>query len=227
MRGKHDSSSVVSEVASAELLCYGVFRKLEQDDNDGGGGGVGGGGDDDDDDDRGCVDGGCGGGGGGSNRVIAGRPPRSPVPPPIAFSPHEPSTGYVVVTDAAAATDDDRHRHYHCDIDFERDTTTSYSAYSDCCCGTATATTTTADNRSYLDDDGGGRLNDFGVWHDDRRRYDYPAVAITGELRGAAAGGAAGAPFSHTPMGSTTKLVGIDANSDDSPKVSVARPILS
>ncbi|XP_050538405.1 sodium-dependent nutrient amino acid transporter 1 isoform X2 [Daktulosphaira vitifoliae] len=38
----------------------------------------------------------------------------------------------------------------------------------------------------------------------------------TGDL---CAGGAAAAPYSHTPMGSTTKLVGIDKNSDDTPNI--------
>ncbi|XP_025418408.1 sodium-dependent nutrient amino acid transporter 1 isoform X2 [Sipha flava] len=241
MRGKHETATAgttaASEVANAELSCYGVFRKLEPDDEERGGGGG---------------DGGCGGGvvvvvdgrvgSGGGECVIAGRrpPPRLSVPPPpgTAFSPQEPAFAHVTT-----AADDDRdldydreHEHRDCcdgyydDGDFDRGT---YSVYNHCyCCDAATgtdapstATTTTTGPTSAADHRGcccprGDELSDFGpvAWDCD---CDCSAVTagttITGDLRGV--GGAAAAPFSHTPMGSTTKLVGIDANSDDTPKI--------
>lgn len=201
MRGKHDAStktaaSAMSEVASAELTCYGVFRKLEPDtdnNDDVSGGGV---------------------------RVTAGRPP-PPLPAAAAasFSPQQPSFAFGTV---AAENDADDYS------DFDRGTYTVYDRCSDCGGTTATAitrttttTTTTAASTagglSYSEDG----LSDFVVWDD---RFDCPATAAvvqditTGDLRNVV-GGAAGVPFSHTPMGSTTKLVGIDANSDDSSKV--------
>lgn len=256
MRGKHETAiagtAAASEVANAELSCYGVFRKLEPDDEgrgEGVGGGGGGGGDV-----VVVVDGRvvCGGGGGGEC-VIAGRrpPPRLSVPPPpgTAFSPQEPAFAHVT-----AAADDDRdhdhdhdhdyereHEHRDCcdgyydDGDFDRGT---YSVYNDCyCCDAAigtdapsTATTTTTGPASAADHRGcccprGDELSDFGpvVWDCDCDCSAATAdTTITGDLRGV--GGAAAAPFSHTPMGSTTKLVGIDANSDDTPKVRICVP---
>jgi len=96
-------------------------------------------------------------------------------------------------------------------------------------CDTATAVTTsttatvTTDGASTGGRDDSG-LSDFGgavAWDE----YDYccsvaTAVETTVDLRGGAA-----APYSHTPMGSTTKLVGIDANSDDTPKVRTQYPL--
>lgn len=234
MRCKHDSSATaaVSEVANAELSCYGVFRKLEPDGGDGGGG----------------VE---------PSRVIAGRPPPRlpalPPPPtttttlPIAFSPQETASPYVTAI-VAVDYDDDGYGHHrgvygnYDDVygDFDRDTFSVYDDYGGVCCdtvvaisshGTAaaaaspnvttTATTktgpppTATGRRRHRDDD---VPNDFVavVWDD----YGCPPAAATGDLRGAVAGGAA-APFSHTPMGSTTKLVGIDANNDDTLKVNV------
>lgn len=187
MRCKNESTSMtssraLSEVASAEMSCYGVFRKLE------------------------TVH-------GGGERITADRPPQSrppvavPSPPVTSVSPRVPAFVYVT-----AAADDD-----HDSCNFDRET---YSVYG---CDTATAVTTSTTATVTTDAAStGGRddcgLSDFGgavAWDD----YDYccsaaTAVETTVDLhRGAAA------PFSHTPMGSTTKLVGIDANSDDTPKV--------
>lgn len=230
MRCKHDSSTTaaVSEVANAELSCYGVFRKLEP-------------------------DGGGGGGGAEPRRVIAGRPPPRlpalppppstpppPSPPPIptttlptAFSPQETASPYAT-TAVAVDYDDDGYDGHHGDYDvygdFDRDTFSVYDDNGGVCCDTIAAATSTpnatttittktgplpsATGRRYRDDD--DVPNDFGavVWDD----YGSPPAAVTGDLRGAVAGSAV-SPFSHTPMGSTTKLVGIDANNDDSPKV--------
>lgn len=204
MRGKHESTTMTStgtlqsEVASAEMLCYGVFRKLEPD----------GGGDGDGD---------------GGEHITAGRPP----PPISSVSPRVSACVYATAAadhdhddDNDDNDDNDNDRdHDDCDYvccNFDRGT---YSVY---VCDTATAITTsstvTADVVSAGGRDDSG-LSDFGgavVWDD----YDYccgaaTAVGTTVDLRG----GSAPAPFSHTPMGSTTKLVGIDANSDDTPKV--------
>ncbi|VVC40245.1 Hypothetical protein CINCED_3A018596 [Cinara cedri] len=225
MRCKHDSSTTttVSEVANAELSCYGVFRKLEPD------------------------DGGVVVGGAVPRRVTAGRPPpRLPaLPPPPSTPPPPPLTAALPTAfiygeyDIDDVDDDDVYG------DFDRDT---YSVYDDdyvrgvCCdtvaaaissrgitalpaaCANITTTKTgpqppSSNGRRYRDDDDDGDVvpKDFGVvvWGDD---YGCSPAAATGDLRGAVAGGAA-APFSHTPMGSTTKLVGIDANNDDTPKI--------
>jgi len=182
MRCKNESTMMtptrgLSEVASAEMSCYGVFRKLES---------VRGGGE----------------------RITAGRLPQSRLsvavqsPPITPVSPRVSAFAYVT-----AAADGE-----HDCCNFDRET---YSVYG---CDAATAVTTSTTDAAST----GGRdvcgLSDFGgavAWDD----YDYccsaaTAVDTTVDLRGGAA-----PPFSHTPMGSTTKLVGIDANSDDTPKV--------
>lgn len=188
MRCKNESTMMtptrgLSEVASAEMSCYGVFRKLES------------------------VR------GGGEQPIAAGRPPQSPrlsvaVPSP-SITPVSPRVSAFAYVTAAA---DDDHDHDFCNFDRE-----TYSVYG-CDTATAVTTSTTATDAAST----GGRddcgLSDFGgavAWDD----YDYccsaaTAVDTTVDLRGGAA-----VPFSHTPMGSTTKLVGIDANSDDTPKV--------
>lgn len=221
MRCKHDSSATAaqSEVASAELSCYGVFRKLETGDDDVGRAG----------------DGSCFEGGGERHRrrVIAGRlsPSRLPVSPSsTVFSPQEPA--FVYVTAAAAAVDADDEV-YAVDGDFDQRTYSvydcdDYAANGSCQYAATTVTSSTATTnttascavgRCSRDED---LLSDFGAvaWDD----YDCPATAAvvgitTADLR--VVGGAA-VPFSHTPMGSTTKLVGIDANNDDTPNVSSA-----
>ncbi|KAL5240353.1 hypothetical protein ACI65C_007763 [Semiaphis heraclei] len=189
MRGKNESSThALSEVASAEMSCYGVFRKLES---------VGGRGE----------------------RITAGRPPPSRLPVAVPSQPQTTSVSPRVSAFAygtGTADDDDHDDHYDC-CNFDRET---YSVYG---CDTATAFTTsttatvTTDGASTVGRDDSG-LSDLGgavAWDD----YDYccsvaTAVDTTVDLRGGAA-----APYSHTPMGSTTKLVGIDANSDDTPKI--------
>jgi len=189
MRGKNESTMMTSsrapsEVASAEMSCYGVFRKLEPV--------------------------------GGVERITAGRPPQSrlPVPPPI--SPVSPRVSAFACATAAADDDHDDENLDHDCCNFDRET---YLVYG---CDAATAITTTSTTVTTDAASTGGRdesgLSDFGgaaAWDE----YDYCctaaiAVGTTADLRGGAA-----APFSHTPMGSTTKLVGIDANSDDTPKV--------
>lgn len=217
MRGKHESSANassaagMSEVASAET-CYGVFRKLEPDDYyDGGGARV--------------------------ERVIAGRSPplqstTTTTTTTIAFSPQEPALAYVT---ASVADDDYDDNDYGdcCDYgDFDPGTCSVYTGGgSSSCCDTTTTTAATAatpigaakidvassavHHRSCcLHED---RLCDF-VWD------GYGCPATTAVVVGTTADdlrriGGAVAPF--TPMGSTTKLVGIDANSDDTPKVCI------
>lgn len=195
MRGKNESTMMTSssrapsEVASAEMSCYGVFRKLEP----------------------------VGSGDGGGERITAGRQPRQSrlfVPPISSVSPRVSAFAC-----ATAVADDDHDDDVNTDHDccnFDRET---YLVYG---CDAATAITTTSTTVTTDAASTGGRdesgLSDFGgaaAWDE----YDYCctadiAVGTTVDLRGGAA-----APFSHTPMGSTTKLVGIDANSDDTPKV--------
>ncbi|XP_060870233.1 sodium-dependent nutrient amino acid transporter 1-like isoform X1 [Metopolophium dirhodum] len=188
MRSKNESTMMtptrgLSEVASAEMSCYGVFRKLES---------VRGGGE----------------------RITAGRPPQSRLSVAVPSSPITPVSprvsAFAYVT--AAADDDD-----HDCCNFDRET---YSVFG-CDAATAVTTSTTATVTTDAASTGGRDdcgLSDFGgavAWDD----YDYccsaaTAVDTTVDLRGGAA-----APFSHTAMGSTTKLVGIDANSDDTPKI--------
>lgn len=150
---------------------------------------------------------------GGGERITAGRPPQSRLsvavqsPPITPVSPRVSAFAYVT-----AAADDD-----HDCCNFDRET---YSVYG---CDTATAVTTSTTATVTTDAASTGGRDDCGLsdfsgavaWDD----YDYccsaaTAVDTTVDLRGGSV-----APFSHTPMGSTTKLVGIDANSDDTPKV--------
>jgi len=159
---------------------------------------------------------------GGGERITAGRPPQSRLsvavqsPPTTPVSPRVSAFAY-----NTAAADDDDDDHDCCNFDRE-----TYSVYG---CDTATAVTTSTTATVTTDAAStGGRddcgLSDFGgavAWDD----YDYccsaaTAVDTTVDLRGGSA-----APFSHTPMGSTTKLVGIDANSDDTPKVRTQHPL--
>ncbi|XP_016655699.1 sodium-dependent nutrient amino acid transporter 1 isoform X2 [Acyrthosiphon pisum] len=187
MRGKNESTMMtptrgLSEVASAEMSCYGVFRKLES---------VRGGGE----------------------RITTGRPPQSRLSVAVQSPPITPVSprvsAFVYVT---AAADDD-----HDCCNFDRETNSVYGCDAATAVTTSTTATVTTDAASTGGRDDCG-LSDFGgavAWDD----YDYccsaaTAVDTTVDLRGGAA-----APFSHTPMGSTTKLVGIDANSDDTPKI--------
>lgn len=208
MRGKHESSAKVSsaagisEVANTEPSCYGVFRKLEPDD--------------------------CGSGGTGVERVTAGRPPLPTTATTNAFSPQEPALAYVTV---AAVDDDDYDYGDCCDCgDFDPGTCSVYTGGgSSSCCDTttttaATGTTPSAAAKADVASTASHhrlcclyeyRLCDF-VWD------SYSCPATTAVVVGTTADdlrrvGGAVAPF--TPMGSTTKLVGIDANSDDTPKV--------
>jgi len=198
-RARAGGANGTSEVANAGLTCYGVFRKLEPED-------------DDDLVDRGG-DSVCGVGR--AERVTGRRRPTPPPPPPLStsssstveLSPQEFAFAYVAAAAAvgAGAADDDDD-----DDDFDRRT---YLVYDDVgsvdrgCCDTTTATTAADHSRCY-------RIGDL-IW--DEYGCSAATVDVTGgDLR--AVGGAA-APFSHTPMGSTTKLVGLDASSDDTPKV--------
>lgn len=245
------AAAASSEVACAELSCYGVFRKLEPDDYSGGG-----------------------------ERVIVGRP-RRPRRDGGAFSPQEPALTYATPTTTTAAgnrddsdSDSDGYGRRGRDADaddadddlFEPGTYSVYDCDSSCCdastaaaAAAATTDTTTCSSLASASDattttgpprstSTAGRrprgtagresaTSDFGAaaasW-DDRNGdgfgagcpagvalQDTAVAATTADTRGGGVvvGGAAGAPFSHTPMGSTTKLVGIDANSDDAPKV--------
>jgi len=201
-RTRAGGANGTSEVANDGLSCYGVFRKLELED-------------DDDLVDRGG-DSVCGVG---RAERVTGRRRRRPTPPPplstsssstVELSPQEFAFAYVTAAAAvgAGAADDDDDD----DDDFDRRTYLVYDDVDRGCCDTTTTTTTTtitaADHsRCY-------RIGDL-IWDE----YGCGAATVDatgGDLR--AVGGAA-APFSHTPMGSTTKLVGLDTSSDDTPKV--------
>jgi len=176
MRAKNESTTMtstpaLSEVACAEMSCYGVFRQLEPI-------------------------------GGGGERIIAGKPPQ----PISSVSPRV--SAFVCATGVVDNYCDDRDDHddHEC-CNFDRDT---YLVY-----GFDTATVTTDAASTGGRDESG--LSDFGgvvAWDDYDSGSAATTVGTTVDLRGGAT-----APFSHTQMGSTTKLVGIDANSDDTPKV--------
>lgn len=211
----------MSEVANAELSCYGVFRKLETED------------------DARLVDDGAGGG----ECVMSRRHNhhhhrqhrhhrRSPTPPPSTTSASSTSTvelspqefafafgGSPVVVSAtvgASTVDDDD------DDDFDRRTYLVYdnddgvgsdNSKGRHCCDTTTTTTAAADCRRCY------RIGDL-VWDDYGRGAGGIVDSTAGDPGTVGVKTAVALPFSHTPMGSTTKLVGLDAGTDDTPKVS-------
>lgn len=238
MRRETSTARAVASEVATERSCYGVFRKLEPDDDRSGGGGSGG-------SDGGSGSSGHRAGGvvgEPRRRVVTTDTPSSPVPPPPSFSPQELANAYGTVDGVEVSCGND-----DIDDDDYGDRAATYTVY--CCGGDTTPVTTvdsrttsatTATTTTGVASAPGGccHLNDYDrddyaltfdipVWDDGVRGHAaVPTTVVSiknfatditgGDLR--VSGGAA-APFSHTPMGSTTKLVGIDANSDDTPKV--------
>ncbi|XP_050421694.1 sodium-dependent nutrient amino acid transporter 1-like isoform X2 [Adelges cooleyi] len=147
---------------------------------------------------------------------IAGRSPQPPSPPVSAdrLSPREHAFAYGTDCCVNDCDDDDRDTFSaYCDT-----VVTNNSVAASAAGGTTTG--------GCEDDDGLSDL-DTVVWDE----YDYTATTRTPSVAAnlatdtavntadPRAGGAAAAPYSHTPMGSTTKLVGIDTSSDDTPKI--------